>query len=158
MKKRFPFELENSNSVSEKFANGLKGIAMASDDIGRVHTTWCQLLDGSLIKIQSEMNDIDGWHEIGCLELSIGHHEASVPQITLLSNDWNNISTIEKLCHDSAQCYAESGIVITNSIGQSIIIVCDANPYLLSIQAPFFSGEFLPEYELKSYTRTVFND
>jgi hypothetical protein len=153
MKNHYPFVLNNLSSLYEHLAKGLKGFALSSDNISRTHTFWCFLSDGTVLKVQSELNDIDGWHEVGTLEFSSVGDGVGVPNEMLLDEQWRNIQKIEKLCLDTENFYAESGIVLTNINSQELTFVCDANPYNISVQAPFLTMGFLPEYEILSYKR-----
>lgn len=99
------------------------------------------------------MNDIDGWNEVGVLVFEVVEDRETLPEMVALDDQWIRIQTIEKICLDTENCYSESGIVLTNMTGQQLTIVCDANPYFISIQAPFFTQEFLPEYEIVTYKR-----
>ncbi|WMW80553.1 hypothetical protein RF679_18220 [Undibacterium cyanobacteriorum] len=153
MKKHFPFLINGSINFADLLDYGLQGFAVFTEGVQHGHTSFCILSKNAIIKIQSEMNDIDGWHEIGCLEFSAVEEIDVRMKIVPLDESWTRITSLEKLCHDSENCYAESGIRITNDQGMELTIVCDANPYVLSIKAPFFDDEFLPEYELISYKR-----
>jgi hypothetical protein len=156
MKNYYPFVLNNLSSLYEHLVKGLKGFALSSDNISRTHTFWCFLSDGTVLKVQSELNDIDGWHEVGTLEFSSVEDGDGVPNVMPLDDQWRHIQTIEKLCLDTENCYSESGIVLTNMNSQKLTIICDANPYSISVQAPFLTMEFLPEYEILSYKRIPF--
>ncbi|WP_207393714.1 hypothetical protein, partial [Duganella aceris] len=61
-------------------------------------------------------------------------------------------ATSEKLIvREDAYFQAESGIRISNSAGEEIIICNAATPCEVTMEAPFFHDKFKPEYDIGKY-------
>jgi hypothetical protein len=114
-------------------------------------TIWLLLGDDTLLKIYTTMSDTIGWDEVGTLIFRRDVKREDAPEILPLPQTWRNVTTIEKLVVMDDYFSAESGLKISNDMGEVFIIVCSENVYQIEIKAPFFRGEFLPEYDLNKY-------
>lgn len=157
MKSLIAFDFANADidSTHEALMSGIVGFATDSLQNG-MSTVWLLLRHAIALQIQTKMTDIAEWREIGTLVLKQVSTDASLPKMLSISTNWLEIESIKKLTAEDGEVGAESGIELTNKLGEVLIIVCSANPCLIEVSAPFFSGEFLPEYELNHYKRSDF--
>lgn len=120
---------------------------------GMINVIWCFLYDGSVLRVQSKMNDLSGWEEVGSLVFRLVGEEEKIAEPIELPNSWRSIACVEMLVVDEPEFAAESGLVLRNYSGEEFMIVCGADICAVQIQAPFYSGDFLPEYDLATYIR-----
>jgi hypothetical protein len=134
---------------------GLSGISCNRKDYGThvsVSTVWLCLNDGTVLRFQPEMHDLEGWDEVGTLEIERVELSGVVSPFVKLGGQWQHVATIEKLVISEPGYFsAESGLKITNH-EQEIIIICNnAAPYELALSAPTIHDPFNPEYPLERY-------
>lgn len=98
------------------------------------------------------MHDLEGWDEVGTLEIERVELSGVVSPFVKLGDQWKHVATIEKLVISEPGYFsAESGLKITNH-EQEIIIICNnAAPYELALSAPTTHDPFNPEYPLERY-------
>jgi hypothetical protein len=156
MKKKLRFDLNGIESLRDLFLTGIRAYATNAEFTGgMINVIWCFLCDGSVLRIQSRMNDLAEWEEVGTLVFRlVGVGEKIAPPVDL-SNPWQNISCVEMLVVDEPEFSAESGLVLRNCAGDEFTIVCGADVCAVQIQAPFYSGGFLPEYDVETYVRRI---
>lgn len=154
MKKVFSFDIENIDSLASWLGKGLSGYAVQSAPHGRLTTLWLFLCDDSVLKIQSIVTTVGPLHEVGTL---VFRHLAKVDvslEAVLLGTDWSDISSADQLILEQEEFSAASGVAICNRSGAEIIVLSGAYPHTVEILAPFFDGDFQPEYEISAYQRT----
>lgn len=147
------FDLEGIDSVQSMIFRGIAGYALDSLVPHGMSTIWLFLGDGAILKINTRMTDTVGWNEVGTLVFRPVVEGDDVPRMMPLPQGWRNVVTVEKLLVTDDDFSAESGLQITNDLGEVLTIVCSENVYQIEIAAPFFVGRFLPEYELTHYKR-----
>ena len=157
MKKEFYFTLEGIASIPFQLKSGIKGYAV-NLNYNVTTTIWLFLCDGAVLIIQSNMNELDGWEEVGSLNFKAFTSGEYLPEMIALPIVWNKIISLGKLAIEDDEFIAESGIVIRNNLGEEIIIVCGAEIYSIQMKAPFFEGCFNPEYSFEKYKYIDFND
>lgn len=111
-------------------------------------------LDGTGIRIQSNMNDISERAEVGVLAFALV--KASEPDEIKkkLPSSFKSPSRVSKLVITEQYCEAESGVVLTAADGKEIIIVAGAYPHTLAIDGIVSQPHiFEPEYPLAEYRR-----
>ena len=99
------------------------------------------------------MHDLEGYDEVGSLEIDRDDWSKAVALRVELGSRWHDIASIEKLViNEPGYFSAESGLTITNH-QQEIIIICNsASPYQLALRAPNRCNVFTPEYDLERYS------
>ena len=113
---------------------------------------WLFLADETVLKIVSEMHDLEGWDEVGSLVIDLVRPIDYIPPIIELPTEWQYIVSIEKLVVSKNDYFkAESGLKIINGEGKVIIICSAAAPYELALMAPFVKDKFTPEYDVSEY-------
>lgn len=145
------FDTDGIASVQSMLSKGLLGYAIDSLVPRGVSTIWLFLDEDIILKIHTKMTDTVGWSEVGTLVFRHIGKSDDAPEMLPLSQAWRNVVAVEKLLLVEADLLAESGLKIINSIGEEFTIVCSENVYQIEIEAPFFCGEFLPEYDLIYY-------
>lgn len=153
MKKVFAFEIENIDSLASWLGKGLSGYALQSAPHGRLTTLWLFLCDDSVLKIQSIVTTVGSWHEVGTLVFRGLKKSDVYLDAVLLESTWSDIAAVEQLVLDEEEFSAASGIAILNRSGAEIIVLSGAYPHTVEILAPFFDGDFQPEYEISAYQR-----
>lgn len=154
MKMQLQFHQSDIDSVGAILARGIHAYATnARLTGGMINVIWCFMCDGSVLRIQSKMNDLAEREEVGTLVFRlVSQHEQPIDPIEL-PDSWRDITSAEMLVIEESEFSAESGLVITNRTGEELIIVCGADICAVQIKAPFFKGDFLPEYDLEKYVR-----
>lgn len=154
MKKFLHFHVDGGKPIEELLSVGLQAYSGERAEHGRFSSLCLLLRNGSAVKIESIVTTVKGWDEVGTLVFfPLTENSVSCISSIPLSSDWNKIVSVEKLVLNEGDFYAESGIVIKNAAGEEVIIVSSEYPYALELLAPFFSGDFRPEYELSAYSR-----
>ena len=154
MKKQLRFDLSSVDSLATILQTGIRAYATnAAFTGGMINVIWCFLCDGSVLRLQSKMNDLSGWEEVGTLVFRMVGKDEHLAEPIELPNSWNRIARAEMLVVDEPEFSAESGLVLQNCSGEEFMIVCGADICAVQIQAPFYSGDFLPEYDVERYTR-----
>jgi hypothetical protein len=151
MKESFPFLLVNMCSLFNILKAGFKGYSTDFKRVGGTTNVYLFLTTGEIVKIYSEMHNIDDWNEIGLLvfeEIKSCKYSKMIP----LGPDWENIVSIERLVLDKKEFSAESGILFRSETGGEFLVVTSANVDTLAVRAPFSYHEFLPENDLWAYS------
>lgn len=135
---------------------GLDGFSCDRKDYGShvsVTTIWLCLRGGTVLRVQPEMHDLEGWDEVGSLEIDRDDWSKAVAPRVELGSQWHDIACIEKLViNEPGYFSAEAGLKITNR-QQEIIIICNsALPYQLALRTPATHDVFTPEYDLERYS------
>jgi hypothetical protein len=113
---------------------------------------WLFLFDTHVLRLTSEMHDLKGWDEVGSIVVDVVPLTDDLPQMIELPCNWADIASVEKLIiREDAYFQAESGIKISNSAGEKIIICNAAAPCEVTMEAPFFHDKFKPEYDIGKY-------
>lgn len=145
------FDIDGIVSVQSMVRQGITGYAIDSFVPRGMSTIWLFLGDDTILKIYTKMTDTVGWNEVGTLVFRPVVKGDDVPEMLPLPQAWRNVTEVEKLLVVDDDFSAESGLQISNGLGEVFTIVCSENVYQIEIAAPFFHGEFLPEYELTHY-------
>lgn len=154
MKKNFHFHIDGGKSIEELLSTGLLAYSGETAEHGRFASLCFLLQDQTAIKIESIVTTVKGWDEVGTLVFfPLKETSATCNRFIPLPSSWNKIVSVERLVVCEADFSAESGIAINNAAGEEIIIVSSEYPYAIELSAPFFSGDFRPEYELSTYSR-----
>lgn len=134
---------------------GLDGFSCDRNDYGThvsVTTVWLRLGGGTVLRLQPEMHDLDGWDEVGSLKIDRVECPGAVAPLAELDSQWHDIACIEKLVVSEPSYFiAESGLKITNRRQESIIICNSASPHQLALSTPVTRDLFTPEYGLERY-------
>lgn len=145
------FDIDGIDSIQRIIRQGIVGYAVDSIFKRGKSTIWLLLGDKTILKIHTKMTDTVSWNEVGTLVFRLVVNGDDVPEMLPLQQSWRNILTIEKLIVMDDDFSAESGLQIGNGLGETFTIICSENVYQIEIKAPFFHGDFLPEYELTYY-------
>jgi hypothetical protein len=145
------FDTDGIASVQSMLRQGINGYTIDSLVPHGMSTIWLFLGNDTILKIYTTMTDTAGWIEVGTLVFRLVAKGDDVPEMRPLPLAWRNVIEIEKLLVVDDDFSAESGLQISNDLGEVFTIVCSENVYRIEIAAPFFQGEFLPEYELTHY-------
>jgi hypothetical protein len=98
------------------------------------------------------MHDLKDWDEVGSIVVDVVPLTDDLPQMIELPCSWGEIASIEKLIvREDAYFQAESGVKISNSAGEEIVICNASAPCEVTMEAPFFHDEFKPEYDIGKY-------
>jgi hypothetical protein len=117
--------------------------------------------DSSTLAVSSKMFDVDpdNWTEIGYLAFQerVYPGEELLPRFPL-PRELHGPLRVSKLVlketrADSAAFELESGLDLSASGDEKIIIVSGGQPYTIAIFADFIDEHFIPEYDLTAYAR-----
>lgn len=145
------FDTEGIYSIQGLLRQGIVGYVTDTPTPRGISTIWLFLTNGSILKIYSQMHDTVGWYEVGTFTFRLVEKDENVPEMLPLQQAWRDITVIKKMLVIDDDFTAESGLQISNNSGETFTIVCSANVYQIEIAAPFFHGNFLPEYEIYHY-------
>lgn len=145
------FDTEGLYSIQDLLRQGIVGYANDTPTPRGISIIWLFLANDFILKIYTTMHDTVGWNEVGTLVFRLVEKYENVPEILPLPQAWRDITVIEKMLVMDDDFTAESGLQITNGLGEAFTIVCSANVYQIEVAAPFFHGDFLPEYEIYHY-------
>lgn len=155
MKHILDYTLDGVEFLSNAFRAGIAGYAVRTAEHGRPASIWLFFDDGMVIEIQGRMTTVGDWEEVGTLYFRAIKEDDVYPDAIRLESEWTNIDSIEKLILEEDELLASSGIAIRNNSGNELIIVCGAYPYTIELLAPFYGGDFQPEYKFDIYKREV---
>ena len=150
MKEAFLFVLAGLDSIVNVLKVGLLGYSTDFKRIGGTTIVHLFLTDGRIMKIYSEMHDIDSWNEIGSLVFEMAEKVPNAPMIPL-GDSWKQLASVSKLVLEREQFVAESGICLRSMADETPLVVTSANVETLAVQAPSLRDEFLPENDLSAY-------
>jgi hypothetical protein len=153
MKRILSFDVDGIESLMNLLRKGFIGYSTNAEQHGGLTTLWLFLCDQTVLKIYSSMTDVGGWDEVGTLVFRLATKEDTYPKMKPLGIAWSHIFSIKKLVLDETRFSAESGLVIKNNRDEELTVICGANVYTIQIEAPFFTGNFQPEYEIDAYKR-----
>lgn len=153
MKHYFSVDWNRTGGPGVLLANGLQGYATNRDRHGVMTTFWCFLCNGSAWRVDSLMNDLGDWDEVGSLLVQDAREEMALPDMIALPPQWTEIESVDKLVVQSDEFHADNGLVVTNRAGNELTITCSANVCALEVRAPFFDGDFFPEFAIERYRR-----
>lgn len=155
MKKIVRFDVNNKESLATALEIGIIGYGIAGSQVGRSTSLWLYLNDNTVLRVQAVVTCVDSWHEVGTLVFRyLTKHSDDLPKMVPVATQWSDIDFIEKLTLEEDMFWAESGLAIHNKLGEIMLIMPGAFPHTVEISAPFFAGDFCPEYELNCYERT----
>ena len=135
--------------------SGLKGFSCDRREYAThisMSSVWLFLVDTRVLRVTSEMHELKGWDEVGSIVVDIVPPTDNLPQMIELSLTWRVVASIEKLIvREDAYFEAESGVRISNSAGEAIIICSASSPCEVTMAAPFIHDKFQPEYDIGKY-------
>ena len=150
------FPIDGAALLESLGSVGLYGFSCNRRDFGThvsVYTVWLCLGDGTVLRLQPEMHDLEGWDEVGSLKIDQVESSDAVPSLVRLGSQWQDIASVEKLVVGEPDYFsAESGLKITNREQEAIIICNSAAPYELALSTPATRDAFNPEYPLERYS------
>jgi hypothetical protein len=156
MKQVINFDLVGIDSLSGLLCDGFSGYAVARSEVGRLRSLYLFIADGTVLRVQSKVTEVGGWREVGTMvfEHPIKAEEAR-PAMVPLAPAWTKIVALEKLILGEDTLVAECGIAIRNESNEQLLILPGAFPHTVEIIAPFYEGDFQPEYDLGEYKRAI---
>lgn len=150
MKETFLFILIGLDSILNVLKVGLIGYSTDYKPVGGATIVHLYLTDGRIMKIYSEMHDIDSWNEIGSLVFEMVEKGPSTPMISL-GDSWKQLASVNKLVLEREQFVVESGIHLRSTTDEMLLVLTSANVETLAVLAPSSRDEFLPENDLSAY-------
>ncbi len=145
------FDTADLCSIQGLLRQGIVGYATDTPTPRGVSTIWLFLANDSILKIYTTMHDTVGWDEVSTLVFRLVEKDKNAPEMLPLPLAWRDITVIEKMLVVDEDFTAEGGLQISNNSGETFTIVCSANIYQIEVAAPFYHGDFLPEYYMCHY-------
>lgn len=109
--------------------------------------------DGTAWEFSSACTEIDGWQEIGSLNVRNVSNEPVSHLFQRTDIIAFPIRRLEYLVHQDAKVFAESGLIFASDDGKEIIVAAGVSPGSVSVLAPFSSQPFEPELSPQDYAR-----
>lgn len=154
MKTILKSEFIGFESLTALLRVGVVGLFINNLTAGSMRLLSLILGDGSVLRIQAKVTEVEPWYEVGTL---IFEHIAKIEKFEInqvpLPVSWLDIGLVEKLVLEGEKFTAESGICFCNRSGEQFIILPGAFPHSIEIDAAFYSGKFEPEYDIDKYER-----
>lgn len=149
------FPIEGAALLSALRTAGLDGFSCDRKDYGThvsMTTIWLRLGNRTVLRLQPEMHDLEGWHEVGSVKIDRVEWSGAVGPLVELGSQWHDIACVQKLVvREPGYFSAESGLKITNRQQEAIIICNGASPYQLALNTPVTRDVSTPEYALERY-------
>lgn len=108
---------------------------------------------GDIFEFSSACTEVDGWEELGSLNIAKVDSKASENLFNRTKVNPFFICLIECLVYENTSVFAECGIVLRDSLGGEVIIAAGISPGSVSVQAPFTTLPFEPELSMSDYRR-----
>jgi len=153
----YPFSFEQDFSLTEECMKGFSSISLEKASHGRPVFIYLWHENGLGIKIQCVMHDLDSRLEVGSLIFKKTENNYNSLVVINLPNCFNGKLKLEKLLYVDENSIVESGVAMTTSTGEEMVIVSGAFPYTIEISIAGFNQDFEPEYPLTTYKRELIN-
>ena len=158
--------MRNLQQVLPSLYSGITSYLVEKPAVGRPLSIVFGCCDDTVIQIRGDMQDIGPRWEAGTLSFLLITDQNVVSDKCNLSRDWCNISKIGKLEIIEApndlsnllrqnKVIVESGISMTTQSGGEVIMLASESPYRVELLAPFYAGNFRPQYDLSQYNRSM---
>ena len=150
------FAWPGPGSLAAELAKPLTGISIET-----FHPAWgpdtvkLWRSDGTGLKLFSRMHDVAEGSEVGVLDFELVLECSATETMLEISPSFSEGTLASKLVIHEADTTAESGLAITASDGNEIIVVASAGPCHLAVAGVFSSIPHLlePEYPLDQCVR-----
>ncbi|MFC5475101.1 hypothetical protein [Paraherbaspirillum soli] len=157
---KFQCEGKSYEQIQETL-QGTQVTAYAMPDTHSFQSAWLFQLffsNGCVVEFSSSCTEVGGWQEVGSLNLRFDQEltldqaqDATLCVKTGVEKFY--VKSIDRLIYEDADVYAECGIVFSDSSGREILVAAGPAPGSVSVQAPFSTGEFQPEFAMTKYKR-----
>lgn len=158
----FSYDVDGFGSRS--LLDVFRGVAIESVAIPVGHSltaAWLVLVslnNGVLIELCSIYNDLGDWREVGSLRLRLiagSVHDA--PDVEWVSHNVGNftVSGVEKIGYSESDFHTECGLCLVSVQGTEIWFVTAPAPGSVSIKLPDSCEDFVTEFPIGEYTRTL---
>lgn len=149
-------ELIGFESLTALLRVGVVGLGIEMLNAASIRVLRLFLGDGSVLKIQAKVTEVEPWFEIGTL---IFEYKTEIEKVAstrvMLPDSWLDIRSVEKLVLKDERFTAECGVCFCNRVGEQFIIVPGAFPFSVEIGAAFYPAKFEPEYAIDQYERVA---
>jgi len=110
---------------------------------------------GWILDFSSACTGVGGWQEIGSLNLGFTQEASDADAIewVITSLEDFQVLSVERLVFEDAEVYAESGIVVTDSMHREIVVAAGTAPGSVSIALPSSTGSLQSEFEIEQLQR-----
>ena len=143
-------------SLAAELRRPLRQISVESEISRPSFVTFWQI-DGTGLRVHSEMHDVAERREVGVLNFERVSAPKSEEMMTNMSPLFDDEIVVSKLLIRESGAVAESGVVLETKTGDEIVVVAGVYPYSLAIQGvSSLPYAFAPEYPLDQYLRVPF--
>lgn len=153
MPKKLEHKIVNSKSLLDLFSEGISGVAICKRNNERPDSVWLVVDGEKVIKVTSIVSSVDTWDEMGSLVFELLETDSIPQKVVSLDASWRKIKSIEKLVFRDGSVCAESGIALSNTQGDEIVVVSSSFPYSVEFWSDFHPDDFEPECDLSTYAR-----
>ena len=108
---------------------------------------------GDVFEFSSACTEVQDWQEIGSLNINKINGIANENIFEKFNVESFCISNVEVLVYEDVNVFAECGIVLIGSPGSEVIVAASVSPGSVSVQAPFSTLPFQPEFSVNDYQR-----
>ncbi|WP_426401023.1 hypothetical protein ACN9M1_27515 (plasmid) [Ralstonia sp. R-29] len=161
---RYLLRLQTEGVHRDQIADAFSSRSIVAYALPEGHTLKCAwqcrifLDNNDVFEFSSACTEVAGWQEVGSLNIErIRMVENSADAIFRRVGIENfAIVSVDCLVYETPDVYAECGIVLRAISGEEVIIAAGVSHGSVSVQAPFSSLPFDPEFSLPDYTRAKF--
>lgn len=161
----FPMQIEGISA--ENFAECVKNRAIVAYAMPLTHTfkaAWIFriILDnGASLDFSSACTMVDGWQEVGSLNVQyINHNPQAGRDATALLMQVElpqfRACSVEKLIYETEAFRSECGMEIKCDHKTTIVVMTGNPPGSVSVEAPFSTDKFEPEFYFEECSREAF--
>lgn len=109
--------------------------------------------DGSGLRFSIVMVDLAERVEVGVLNIESAERNYFPKELFALPLKFQQRLSPERLVLETDYGSIDSGLVLTASDDDQLVLVSGVYPYTIEVRAPFSEGRFEPEYSLDKYLR-----
>ncbi|PHV09511.1 hypothetical protein [Chitinimonas sp. BJB300] len=107
-----------------------------------------------ILEFSSVCTEVVGWQEVGSLNVKVIDDTDQFSNIFSITEIKEFLVTsVEYLVYEDSDAYSECGLVLRSSLGEEVIIAAGVSPGSVSVQAPFSTLDFEPEFPTSDYQR-----
>lgn len=161
---RCVLHLQTEGVRRDEIADAFSSRRIVAYGLPEGHTLKCAwqcrifLDNNDVFEFSSACTEVAGWQEVGSLNIERIHpvENSAGALFSKTSIERFTIVSVDCLVYETPDVYAECGIVLRAVSGEEVIIAAGVSPGSVSVQAPFSSLPFDPEFSVPDYTRAKF--
>ncbi|WP_353393388.1 hypothetical protein [Hydrogenophaga sp. 5NK40-0174] len=157
------FRLQCENIEPEKMPKYVQDLSVVAYSMPVGHSfqaAWIFRLifsNGSSLEFSSACTMVDGWQEVGSLNIQLINQSKSDIDSVLVRVEVPpfRVTTLVKLVYEDNSFRSECGIAVGGENEEEIVVATGVSPGSVSIAAPFSTSPFEPEFPVSECSREL---